>query len=260
MPFNEIFKKRFDRQIEGVIHADEFGENELFNELDEYVLTEEAKEHLQRFLDDYNGNNGNGAWLSGFFGSGKSHLLKMLALVLENREVKGQKAADVFIRKLTESDALLKGALQRAVSTPSRSILFNIDHKANTIGITDETPVILPVFRQVFDEHCGYCASDLRVAQFERELDDEGLLVSFETAFRNIAGVDWRTQGRTRIRFAPKIDEAYSTVIGSRVTDVLGKYGGDRIYSVETFAEQVKNYIDRQTPGFKLNFFMRLRA
>ena len=49
------------------------------------MLTEEICRNLAKFLDAYNdpsNHEQNGAWISGFFGSGKSHLLKMLSHVL----------------------------------------------------------------------------------------------------------------------------------------------------------------------------------
>src|SRR6056297_4197058 len=123
----DIFEKPVDRAIDGVIKADD--EASLRVELDEYVITGEIGQKLEQFLEAYNNyETSNGVWISGFFGSGKSHLLKMLALVLENRELDGRRAADIFGEKLTDQP-MLKGALQKAVSIPSKSILFNIDQK-----------------------------------------------------------------------------------------------------------------------------------
>ena len=80
----DIFEKPVDRAIDGVIKADD--EASLRVELDEYVITGEIGQKLERFLEAYNNyETSNGVWISGFFGSGKSHLLKMLALLLENR-------------------------------------------------------------------------------------------------------------------------------------------------------------------------------
>jgi ABC-type lipoprotein export system ATPase subunit len=54
---------------------------------------------------------------SGFFGSGKSHLLKILAMLLENRDIDGVSALDLFLPKL--DNALLKADLIRATKIPS---------------------------------------------------------------------------------------------------------------------------------------------
>ena len=80
---NNIFSKKIDRPIEGVIKADDA--SELLNEIEEYVLTNEIQKSLSLFLsayNDYSVASQNGVWISGFFGSGKSHLLKMLSLLL----------------------------------------------------------------------------------------------------------------------------------------------------------------------------------
>jgi DNA replication protein DnaC len=80
MLLQSIFEKPIDRKIEGVIKADDM--SSLGTELQEYVLTKEIEKRLEEFLDAYNNYGGvNGVWISGFFGSGKSHLLKMLAFL-----------------------------------------------------------------------------------------------------------------------------------------------------------------------------------
>jgi DNA replication protein DnaC len=86
LELNRIFLIPSVAPSKGVIKADD--ESSLHTELSEYVLTDEVAKRLEHFLDAYNDYHGaNGVWVSGFFGSGKSHLLKMLALLLENRQV-----------------------------------------------------------------------------------------------------------------------------------------------------------------------------
>ncbi len=48
----QTFLKPVDRQIDGVIKADD--ERHLRDELEEYVLTNEISKNLSRFLDAYN--------------------------------------------------------------------------------------------------------------------------------------------------------------------------------------------------------------
>jgi len=176
----DIFLKPVDRPIDGVIKADD--EASLRTELEEYVITGEIAQRVGHFLDAYNNyDTANGVWISGFFGSGKSHLLKMLALLLENRVVENIPAFDIFVEKLRE-DPMLAGALRKAVSIPSRSILFNIDQKADVISKAD-VDALLSVFQKVFDEMCGYYGKQPHIAQFERDLDSRGVFDAFKPAF-----------------------------------------------------------------------------
>ena len=178
MTVKNIFYRPVDRPIEGVIKADD--EASLRLEIEEYVLTKEVEKRLEYFLDAYNDYKGaNGVWISGFFGSGKSHLLKMLALLLENRRIDGTSALDMFLPKCVENE-ILCGDLKRASSIPSKSILFNIDQKADVISKT-QIDALLSVFVKVFDEMCGYYGKLGHIAKFERDLDGRGLYQQFKT-------------------------------------------------------------------------------
>lgn len=253
----DIFEKPVDRAIDGVIKADD--DASLRTELDEYVITGEIGKRLGDFLEAYNNyQTANGVWISGFFGSGKSHLLKMLALVLENREVEGAKAADIFIEKLKD-EPMLAGALRKAVAIPSKSILFNIDQKADVISKTD-VDALLAVFQKVFDEMCGYFGKQPHIAQFERNLDERGQLDLFKAAFQEISGKPWETRGRQEALLEGRnIALAFAKATGTEpddAKDILGNYRKDTRVSIEDFANTVKAWIDRQAPNFRLNFFV----
>lgn len=253
MELRTLFQRDVNRPIEGVIKADD--EASLRIELEEYVLTQEVAKRLDVFLDAYNDYHGaNGVWVSGFFGSGKSHLLKMLALVLENREIDGASALDLFLPKIKE-DELLQGALKKAASIPSKSILFNIDQKADVISKT-QSDALLAVFIKVFDEACGYFGKQPYIAQFERELDRDGLFDSFKEQFKQLAGNDW-VWGRDRTaRVSSFIDQAFSQVTGQKAEGVLDKFRQDYRLSIEDFANHVQEWIDKQPPNFRLNFYV----
>ena len=81
----EIYEKSIEREIQGVIKVDD--ESFLKQELEEYVVTEELLKHFERFFEMYqksiDGKTENmGGWISGFFGSGKSHFLKIISYLL----------------------------------------------------------------------------------------------------------------------------------------------------------------------------------
>ena len=252
----DIFEKPVDRPIDGVIKADD--ETSLGMELDEYVITDEIARRLEDFLEAYNNyDSSNGVWISGFFGSGKSHLLKMLALVLENRELDGRRAADIFGDKV-QDQPMLSGALQKAVSIPSKSILFNIDQKADVISKAD-VDALLAVFQKVFDESCGFYGKQPHIAQFERDLHGRGLLSPFMKAFEASAGKPWERGREQALLEAPNIANAFAQVTEgdpADAKDILGQYRKDTRVSIEDFAGTVKAWIDQQDRNFRLNFFV----
>ncbi len=251
-----IFDKPVDRPIEGVIKADD--EASLRLEIEEYVLTNEVEKRLESFLDAYNNYEGaNGVWVSGFFGSGKSHLLKMLAMLLENRQIDGVSTIELFLPKCGDNE-ILRGDLKRAVAIPSKSILFNIDQKADVISKT-QIDALLAVFVKVFDEMCGYYGKQGHIAQFERDLDSRGLYEQFKSSYESIAGRSWQKGREQALLEAKNIADAYAQVTGSDETSAMGildKYRSQYRVSIEDFAEQVQAYIEQQSPGFRLNFFV----
>lgn len=258
MKLKNIFNKPVDRPIEGVIKADD--EASLRLEVEEYVLTNEIEKRLEKFLDAYNNYEGaNGVWVSGFFGSGKSHLLKMLALLLENREIEGIRTLEAFLSKCEDNEVLV-GDLKRAASIPSQSILFNIDQKADVISKT-EIDALLAVFIKVFDEACGYYGKHAYIAQFERELDKDGLLGKFKDEFKSVSGKEWEWARVRSMRMASYIDEAFNRVTGQSQENVLDKQRSDYRLSIEDFAANVNDYIEKKMADeglkeFRLNFFV----
>ena len=243
-------------QSRGVIKADD--EASLRIELEEYVITNEIEKQLERFLDAYNNyGTANGVWISGFFGSGKSHLLKILALLLENRNVDGRPAFEIFKPKCAENE-ILAADLRRAVSIPSKSILFNIDQKADVIS-KKEIDALLSVFQKVFDEMCGYYGKQPHIAQFERDLDSRGLLQKFKSAYEAVAGKSWERGREQALLENNNIAQAYSQATGTGVSEgqgILSRYRQEFKCSIEDFAEKVQAYIETQQPQFRLNFFV----
>ncbi|HPH97290.1 MAG TPA: BREX system P-loop protein BrxC [Anaerolineaceae bacterium] len=256
MILNQIFQKPVNRTIEGVIKADD--ESGLKNEVEEYVLTNEVSKRLESFLEAYTNYQGaNGAWISGFFGSGKSHLLKILALLLENRTIDGSSMLTLFLPKCG-NNAILRAVLQKAAAIPSKSILFNIDQKADIISKT-QMDALLAVFVKVFDEMCGYYGKQGYIASFERDLDKRGLYQTFRQAFERIAGVNWETGREQALLEADNIALAYAQITGApadSASGILDKYRADYKVSIEDFALQVNDYIERQGSNFRLNFFV----
>jgi hypothetical protein len=257
MNIRDIFSKPVDRPIEGVIKADD--EAHLANEVEEYIVTNEVEKHIGGFFEAYNeGSNASGAWISGFFGSGKSHLLKILSLVLENRTVERRAVGDVFCEKLKDN-TLLQAEVRKAIRIPSKSILFNIDQKSDIIS-KQEFDAILSVFLKVFNEMQGFYPKQPYIAQFERDLENSGKFDLFKDTFQSIAGESWEEGRETAHGLdADVFAKAYSAVTGNTENEglkVLDRYYETYKVSIEDFAKMVNDYIACQEPGFRLNFFV----
>ena len=90
MQIKDMFRKKIDREIQGVIIVGQGEETNVAQELEEYVVTRELQRHFADFFAAYKkGIQGTtpkmGVWISGFFGSGKSHFLKILSYLLYRR-------------------------------------------------------------------------------------------------------------------------------------------------------------------------------
>ena len=101
MQIKNMFEKQIDRDIKGVIKVGQSDEENVYQELDEYVVTKELLKHFRDFFNNYEkGVDGYtdkmGVWISGFFGSGKSHFLKILSYLLKNSTVEGKRAIEYF--------------------------------------------------------------------------------------------------------------------------------------------------------------------
>lgn len=259
MLIQDTFAKNIFRPIDPVVRADE--DKFLANELDEFVITNEVKSHLLHFLEEYNDRDavGNGAWISGFFGSGKSHLLKILAVVLEDRVVDGKRAMDYILPKVADVPDL-KAALENARRIhPSESVLFDIDHIAPNEG-RSESGALLAAFIRAFNMHCGYFDGDQQhIAQMEWDLDRLGKRDDFEALVMKHCGMPWKLARAIAPAKAPGISAAYDEACGNAPgtnTNIVDYYRQTYSPSIRSFAERVRDYIQMREPGFRLNFFV----
>ena len=261
MTIGDLFAKDVSRHIEGVIKADDA--KHLATEIDEYILTGETAAALSELLETYTDpvyNGGNGVWISGFFGSGKSHLLKMLAFLLGDvpgRLSARKHAVDSFKKKAeAEKDAFLRSKLTQVEHIPATSLLFNIDQKAPLID-KNQTDALLQVFVKVFNEARGYYAGEPSVARFERDLDRRGLLEDFQQAFSQIAGLPWEHGREEGILQEHNVTRAFSQVTGDPASEsILSRYEEQYSLSIEDFADEVAQWLEAQPEGHRLLFMV----
>ena len=263
MIIKDIFVKSIDRDLKGVIKVGQAEDENIKQELEEYVVTKELQKHFAVFFDHYKkGISGRtdkmGVWISGFFGSGKSHFLKIISYILENKTVDGVPAIEFFERDRKITDSMVLADMKLAANTPSTVILFNIDSKSESTGKKDKE-AILSVFLKVFNEKLGFCGAYPHVADLERRLTDEEKYIEFQEQFEEITGDSW-IEERTAIDFIQdELVEALSA-IGFMSEDAARnwceKATEPYALSIDRFAALIKKYIDGKGKNHHLIFLV----
>jgi DNA-binding MarR family transcriptional regulator len=263
MIIRDIFAKSIDRDLKGVIKVGQAEDENIKQELEEYVVTKELQKHFATFFSNYKrGINGitdkTGVWISGFFGSGKSHFLKIISYILENKTVDGIPSIEYFKRDNKIADSMVLADMKLAANTPSTVILFNIDSKSESNGKKDKE-AILSVFLKVFNEKLGFCGAFPRVADLERRLTDEGKYEEFKAKFEEISGNSW-IEERTAIDFVQ--DELVETLVAvdfmseDAARNWCEKATEPYSMSIDRFAELIKKYIDSKERNHHIIFLV----
>ena len=268
MKLQQLFNKDISRPINGVVKADQVGNDTVFIELDEYVITGELKGHIEQFfkyfmpsVDDpqkASETGKSGIWVSGFFGSGKSHFIKIMSYLLKNVKTthngNTRHAIDFFEEKLEEEHMLL-GDMRRAIQKENNVILFNIDSRADT---DDKEDAILKVFLKVFNEYMGYSSDHPHLANLERTFDQQGKLASFQQKFKDVSGKDWKEIRHNYYHYLDQIIEAFSHVTGqSQESSEIAIEQLDENFSldIQNFCLWVKQFLDG-SPERRISFFV----
>ena len=268
MRIQNLFQKDIARPINGVVKADQLDESSVWQELEEFVITKELRQHLQCFFSSYceaMDKTGDpdvagriGVWVSGFFGSGKSHFIKVLSYLLKNanhtHDGQTRQAVEFFDLKI--KDAILLGDIKRAVASHTDVILFNIDNKADNRGGRD---AILAVFLKVLNELAGYSGDHPHIAHMERYLESKGRLGTFHDAYRTMTQTGWTEE---RDAYAFNRDEVIKALAHAlrQSEQSCEKWidGAEDSFAltIENFCKWVQDYLDGRGEDHRIIFLV----
>ena len=258
MKIQSMFQKDINRDINGVIKVAQDDEKSLHQELSEYIITKELRRHFQTFFDNYTKaidqpTDKIGVWISGFFGSGKSHFLKMLSYLLSNREVQGIPAIDYFKDKF--DDPMMYAQAVKCVSVPTESILFNIDIEG---PLNKDKTAVLRTFAKMFYNHCGFYGDDLKIAKLERFIDRQGKTNEFRKKFEEINGGSWVENRDSFAFFEDDVVEVLQSVLGMSEQAARNWFNGEETneLSIAQLVSDIKEYVDSKGDKFRLLFMV----
>ena len=267
MQIKEMFLKPIKRELNGVIKV---GRGSSYQELEEYVVTDDIENYMLRFFKAYEHSYHSttdkmGVWISGFFGSGKSHLLKILSYILGNVSVtdddgRTYRAADFFVKGEKVPSKELRALIEKVASYSENTdvILFNVDSKSSTDSKQNKD-AIKDVFMKVFNDHLGYCGSIPFLADFERKIDMDGRFDEFKIKFEEINGSSW-VDSREDFYFIQ--DDIIQTVTELGImSESEAKNWADHAQdsyslSIDQFATYVKKYCERKGPDHHVAFLV----
>lgn len=253
MIIKDLFAKDIDRSINGVVKVAQDDEASLEQELSEYVVTRELSRHFSDFFESYTDaidmpTDRIGVWISGFFGSGKSHFLKILSYLLSNRTVAGRKAIDYFEGKI--EDELVYSKMKRACEIPTEAILFNIDDKASQWkeGSTAKT-ALLRAFARVFYEHRGFYGANLNLGRLEEFIDEQGKTDEFRGAFAELTGMEWIECREDSAFYEDDIVDVLQSVLGWSEAQARRQFErvDDEALAPEDLVREISQYVERRS-------------
>ena len=259
MIIRDMFADDINRKINGVIKVDQAADDVIEQELNEYVITKELKKHFITFFNYYGDafeqpTADMGVWISGFFGSGKSHFLKMLSYLLENKEVKGIRSVERF-RKKFEDDPATFMLIDRATKGQTETILFNIDIEG--FSNKDKTAV-LRVFAKMFYNHLEFYGENLKVAMMERYIDQQGKTDEFRRVFEEKKGKSWLEMRRAFAFNGKFIIPTLMEVLDMSEDDAKAWFNDKTSteISIAQLVEDMKAYVDTKPANFRLLFMI----
>lgn len=258
MIIKNMFKDDIDRPINGVIQVEQEEETVVEQEIKEYVVTSELKKHFNNFFESYadsfdHPTDNIGVWITGFFGSGKSHFLKMLSYILENKEIGGRKTVDYFREKFDDELSFLP--IQKSTSVPTETILFNIDVEG---PMEKDATAVLKVFAKVFYNHLGFYGNDLKLAKLEQFITKQGKMDAFLAAFEEKNGDTWVNTRDSYAFFEDDIIDCLVEVLGMSRESAQHWFDGTETVdiSIGQLVDEIKDYVDSKPKDFRLLFMI----
>lgn len=265
MILKELYKKDITRDVNPAVSAGDLKEATIHTEIEEYVFTQEIIQGLYDVISGVREASAshNGIWISGYYGSGKSHFLKYLNYCLKSEYSKRalerlaeevQKTADE-LGNVTPSE--VTDIRQWLSVADVKTILFNIGtvHNANTAGQN----TFVEVFWNEFNKFRGYNQFNLSLAQYlEKPLDEAGKFEAFKAALAEDC-YDWELEASdlAQTELAYVLEQAQAQLPSLSIDSIRERIvKNDFVISVEKLKNEITLYTKDKGPNFRLIFFV----
>jgi len=195
MRIGDLFETKVEEKIDPVIKVGEIGdEHKLASEIGSYVVTPLIEKYLDDFLELYTETfitqtTEIGVWISGYFGSGKSHLAKIMALLVENRKLAAISSCERFLARVPPGSAR-QGDIQRSLARMGQSGTGVLAFNLNTLTDSRSRPLPSLLLSQYYLSR-GYGGNLIYARVIEAELDRQGKLEALHHAVESRVSKSW---------------------------------------------------------------------
>lgn len=196
MKIRETFGTTIQKIIEPVVKVSERRPNILLDELRTLVITPQWERHIHQILQEYTDaldneeEQGIGIWISGFFGSGKSLLMKTLGTLLEGGELEGEPVHEIFLKRLLD-DTPERADIRRFLALCQRNLTCTAIGGNMHAQIASNEDTLTQVTFRLFAQARGYTHMLPFAWAVEYQLDERGLLGEFQRVASERCHDEW---------------------------------------------------------------------
>lgn len=138
MKIKDILTIDLAEDIKNVIDLEDVSETEIQQEIENYIVTDGLAKDYADFVATFTSSIvETGAWISGFYGSGKSYFAKLLGYLLSNRSIAGTPARDRILQRFTgiNNESLIKNSISRLNSENCRVVFLDVAKQDTSKGL-----------------------------------------------------------------------------------------------------------------------------
>lgn len=248
----DILSIKLEDDIKNVIDLNSQKEEELRDELDNFILTESLAKHLSNFLDSFCSDmKESGVWLSGFYGSGKSYFAKMIGFLIANPVVVGTPMRERFMPKLAglKNEDLIKNQIASLDKSDYHVVLFDSAKVDASHGIS-----LMAMSRFLLS--LGLMNNWMGFLEYAMLL--EGRYDEFLSVVKSQNGKEWH-ELRSGMASVSKFRQAVLALYGISQDDYeeRKKLTEQKIntYDADTFRNDLQHYLNLH-PAQKIVFFI----
>ncbi len=270
MTIEHFYKHDINRPLNPAVSVTDNNAQTVRVEIEEYVFTDEILNYLYKVMNDVRNRKYDhcGIWISGYYGSGKSHFLKYLNFCL-TKQHRDQALERMIESVKDEFDPLLnpKSKLEPTLAdfmdladwikkAEIDTILFNIGDKIG--NNTDNKTTFAKALWEEFNGLRGFNKFNISLAQYlEKPLKEKGKYDEFKEAIAE-DGFDWEKDAESlAITELDYVMEKAAQVADFSIDVMRPKIAKDSLDATpERLSEELKRYVEFKGDNYRLIFFI----